>query len=55
MPFPFLPFPDGIPGSILDESDNEDNKENIATTEATTKNDEEIVDVADAEIKNERV
>jgi hypothetical protein len=53
MPFPFLPFPDGAPSSNLDEGDNEDNKENVATTEATTKDDEGIVDVADAEFKNE--
>jgi hypothetical protein len=53
MPFPFLPFPDGTPSSNLDEGDNEDNKENVATTEATTKDDEGIVDVADAEFKNE--
>ena len=49
MPFPFLAFPDGTPESTL----NEGNKENIATTEATTKNDEEIVDAADEDIKDE--
>jgi hypothetical protein len=53
MPFPFLPFPDGTPSSNLDEGDNEDNKENVATTETTTKDDDVIVDVADVEFKNE--
>lgn len=49
MPFPFLDFPDGVPESKLDD----DNKENIDTTEATTKNDEEVVDTADEDIKDE--
>ncbi|MFQ3197090.1 MAG: hypothetical protein ACI8R9_002368 [Paraglaciecola sp.] len=49
MPFPFLDFPDGTPESKLDERYKEDN----ATTEATTKNDEENVDVAAKETKDE--
>ena len=39
MPFPFDDFPDGTPESNLNES----NKENTVTTEATSRNDEEIV------------
>lgn len=49
MPFPFDDFPDGTPESNLNES----NKENTVTTEATSRNDEEIVDVVDDDIKDE--
>jgi len=49
MPFPFIPFPDGAPGSKLDESD----KENFATTETKTKDDEAFVATADEDIKDE--
>ena len=51
MPFPFLAFPDGTPESKL----NEDNKEDIVTPEATTKNDEEIIEAAEEDIKDESV
>tara|TARA_R110002167_G_scaffold140381_1_gene328198 strand:+ start:833 stop:1249 length:417 start_codon:yes stop_codon:yes gene_type:complete len=43
MPFPFRPFPDGTPELNI----NEDNKENNATNETTTINDEATVDVTD--------
>jgi hypothetical protein len=46
MPFPFLPFPDGTPGSKLDE----DNEESVATSEASTQEDEEFVDAAGEDI-----
>ena len=49
MPFPFLDFPDGAPESMP----NEGNKEDITTSEATTENDEEIVDTVDEDIKDE--
>jgi hypothetical protein len=49
MPFPFLTFPDGTPRSELNEGD----KEDISTTKATTKNDEEMIVVADEDIKDE--
>ena len=40
MPFPFIPFPDGTPGSKI-------NKDNITTTEASTKDDGAFIDDAD--------
>lgn len=40
MPFPFIPFPDGTPGSKI-------NKDNITTTEASTKDDGALLDDAD--------
>ncbi|MFQ3189964.1 MAG: hypothetical protein ACI936_001090 [Paraglaciecola sp.] len=43
MPFPFLPFPDGTPGSTL----NEVNEESVTTSEASTKDDADIAVVAD--------
>jgi hypothetical protein len=46
MPFPFLPFSDGTPGSKLDE----DNEESVATSEASTQEDEEFVDAAGEDI-----
>jgi hypothetical protein len=46
MPFPFLPFPDGTPGSKLDA----DNEESVATSEASTQEDEEFVDAAGEDI-----
>ena len=49
MPFPFLPFPDGALGSKLNEDDNY----NFATTEATTQDDEVMVDGVVVEIKDE--
>jgi hypothetical protein len=49
MPFPFLDFPDGAPESEPDEG----NKENIDTIEATAENDEENVDVAEEDPKDE--
>jgi hypothetical protein len=49
MPFPFLDFPDGTPESKLSEGSKEDD----ATAKARTKNDEEIVDAADKNIKDE--
>jgi hypothetical protein len=48
MPFPFLTFPDGTPESILKEG----NDENTATTEATAKNEEVIVDAAEEDVKD---
>ena len=51
MPFPFLIFPDGAPESKLSEG----KKEDIMTTDPTTKNDEEIVDAADEDIKDDSV
>ncbi|MFT4942067.1 MAG: hypothetical protein ACI88A_005141 [Paraglaciecola sp.] len=48
MPFPFLDFPDGTPESQLNEYD----KEDIATTETATDNDEKIVNAADEDIKD---
>ena len=47
MPFPFHDFPDGSPGSKL----NECNKEDVAATEAATKEDDEIIDAVDGGIK----
>ena len=49
MPYPFLDFPDGTPEPELKE----DYQEDIATPEATTKNDEEVVDVTDGGVKDE--
>ncbi|MFT6270315.1 MAG: hypothetical protein ACJAVV_003149, partial [Alphaproteobacteria bacterium] len=49
MPFPFLSFPDGPPEAVL----NEESAETKPTTEATVKNDEETVDVADEDEKNQ--
>jgi len=49
MPFPFVDFPNGTPESKL----NEDNKEDITTTKSATKNEQEVVDVADEDIKDE--
>ena len=49
MPFPFMDFPDGVPRSKLDTGD----KENTTTTEATTKNEETIVDATDEKIEDE--
>jgi hypothetical protein len=49
MPFPFIPFPDGTPGSKLDESHNE----NFATTEPKPKDDEGVVATTDEDIKDE--
>ena len=49
MPFPFLPFPDGTPVSKVDE----DNEDVVATSEATTKNDEAFVDAAGENVKDE--
>ena len=37
---PFIPFPDGTPGSKI-------NKDNITTTEASTKDDGAFIDDAD--------
>nr|WP_297348729.1 DUF4389 domain-containing protein [uncultured Glaciecola sp.] len=59
MPFPFLTFPEGAPAP--EPKPNEGKKEDIATTDPTidsttddtTKNDEEIVDVADEDIKDD--
>ena len=58
MPFPFLPFPDGAPGSKFDDSNlDESNKENFAThfatTEAKTKDDEAFVATPDEGVKDE--
>jgi hypothetical protein len=50
MPFPFVPFPDGTPGSKLDEI----NKESVATSETTTKDDADIVDTADEDVEDEK-
>jgi hypothetical protein len=54
MPFPFLPFPDGTPGSKLDEDneDDEDDEESVATSEAMTKDDEEFVDDTGEDVKD---
>ena len=49
MPFPFRPFPDGTPELNI----NEDNKENNATNETTTINDEATVDVTEEDVKDE--
>jgi hypothetical protein len=50
MPFPFVPFPDGTPGSKLDEI----NEESVATSETTTKDDADIVDTADEDVEDEK-
>jgi hypothetical protein len=50
MPFPFMDFPDGEPGSKLDTGDKE---ENTTTTEATTKNEDTIVEATDEKIEDE--
>ena len=51
MPFPFLPFPDGTPGSKINEA----NKDNCATTEARKKVDGAFIDNTDEDIKDEIV
>jgi hypothetical protein len=50
MPFPFMDFPDGVPRSKLDTGDKE---ENTTTTEATTKNEDTIVEATDEKIEDE--
>jgi hypothetical protein len=49
MPFPFLHFPDGAPGSKC----NDVNKGTCATTEGTIKDDVAFVDNTDGDIKDE--
>jgi hypothetical protein len=51
MPFPFMDFPDGTPGSNLKEDEGEG--EYMAASETTTKNNEQVIDVADEDINNE--
>ena len=51
MPFPFMDFPNSAPQSNLNEGEGE----YMAASEITSKNDEEIIDVADEEIKDEIV
>ena len=48
-PFPFSAFPDGSP----QPNSNKGNEEDIATTEATTQNEEETVDATDENIKDD--
>ncbi len=49
MPFPFMDFPDGAPKSNLNEGEGE----YMAASETTTKNNEQVINVADEDIKNE--
>lgn len=49
MPFPFMDFPDGAPAPNLKE----DHKNNVGTAEAATKNDEEVIDVDAANMKDD--
>jgi hypothetical protein len=51
MPFPFMDFPDGVPGSKMHTG----NKENNNGTKATTKNEETIVEATDEKIEDEVV
>ena len=51
MPFPFMDFPNGAAQSNLNEGEGE----YMAASEITSKNDEEMIDVADEEIKDEIV
>ena len=53
MPFPFMDFPDGVPRSKLDKGDKSDKEENTTTTEATTKNEDTIVEATDEKIEDE--
>jgi hypothetical protein len=46
-----MDFPDGTPGSNLKEDEGEG--EYMAASETTAKNDEEVIDVVDEDIKNE--
>jgi hypothetical protein len=51
MPFPFMDFPDGAPKSNLNEGEGE----YMAASDTTTKNDEEVIDVVDEDIKDKPV
>ena len=51
MPFPFMDFPDGVPGSNVDPG----NKENNNGSKVTIKNEETIVEATDEKIEDEDV
>lgn len=53
MPFPFMDFPDGAPSSNLKEGKGGGEAEYMAASETETKNNEQVIDVAYEDIKEE--